>query len=141
MNPIVIKLIISIIIAFVAFFILVAVGPSGFHIPSSNQDFVTIGIIFFSVLIGSILSVTSGRSPSPGFSSSGSHDIETGTVKWFNVSKGFVFISRESGEEIFVHFRSIRGEGRRSLRDGQRVSFVVANSDKGLQAEEVDTAE
>jgi CspA family cold shock protein len=63
---------------------------------------------------------------------------EEGLVKWFNVSKGFGFISRESGEEIFVHFRSIRGEGRRSLRDGQKVSFVVADSDKGLQAEEVD---
>ena len=59
-------------------------------------------------------------------------------MKWFNVSKGFGFITRDSGEEIFVHFRSIRGEGRRSLRDGQRVSFVVADSDKGLQAEEVD---
>ncbi|MEH6583548.1 MAG: cold-shock protein [Halioglobus sp.] len=59
-------------------------------------------------------------------------------MKWFNVSKGFGFITRDNGEEIFVHFRSIRGEGRRSLRDGQRVSFVVADSDKGLQAEEVD---
>lgn len=64
-------------------------------------------------------------------------DREQGTVKWFNVSKGFGFIIREDGEEIFVHFRSIRGEGRRSLRDGQRVSFVVAQSDKGPQAEDV----
>ena len=64
-----------------------------------------------------------------------------GTVKWFNNAKGFGFISRENGEEIFVHFRSILGEGRRSLRDGQKVSFVVADSDKGLQAEEVDSAE
>ncbi len=66
---------------------------------------------------------------------------EEGEVKWFNVSKGFGFISRENGEEIFVHFRSILGEGRRSLRDGQRVSFVVADSDKGLQAEEVEAAD
>ncbi|MFT4824888.1 MAG: CspA family cold shock protein [Halioglobus sp.] len=63
---------------------------------------------------------------------------EDGEVKWFNVSKGFGFISRENGEEIFVHFRSILGEGRRSLRDGQKVSFVVADSDKGLQAEDVE---
>ena len=62
---------------------------------------------------------------------------EEGTVKWFNVSKGFGFIVREDGEEIFVHFRSIRGEGRRSLRDGQSVSFVVTQSDKGPQAEDV----
>jgi CspA family cold shock protein len=60
-----------------------------------------------------------------------------GTVKWFNVSKGFGFIVKDDGEEIFVHFRSIRGEGRRSLRDGQSVSFIVAESDKGPQAEDV----
>ncbi len=63
---------------------------------------------------------------------------EEGQVKWFNVSKGFGFITKDDGEEIFVHFRSIRGEGRRSLRDGQRVSFVVAQSDKGPQAEDVE---
>ncbi len=62
---------------------------------------------------------------------------ENGQVKWFNVSKGFGFITKDDGEEIFVHFRSIRGEGRRSLSDGQRVSFVVAQSDKGPQAEDV----
>ena len=49
----------------------------------------------------------------------------------------FGFIVKDDGEEIFVHFRSIRGEGRRSLRDGQSVSFIVAESDKGPQAEDV----
>ncbi len=78
-------------------------------------------------------------------SDSSSQDIEIpsgpreeGTVKWFNVSKGFGFITKDNGEEIFVHFRSIRGEGRRSLRDGQTVSFVEAQSDKGPQAEDVE---
>jgi CspA family cold shock protein len=66
-----------------------------------------------------------------------SADRESGKVKWFNTSKGFGFIVKDDGEEIFVHFRSIRGEGRRGLRDGQRVSFVVADSDKGPQAEDV----
>lgn len=62
---------------------------------------------------------------------------ETGTVKWFNTSKGFGFISRDSGDDIFVHFRAIRGEGHRVLMEGQRVDFVVMQRDKGLQAEDV----
>lgn len=62
---------------------------------------------------------------------------ETGTVKWFNTSKGFGFISRDSGDDIFVHFRAIRGEGHRVLVEGQRVEFAVVQRDKGLQAEDV----
>jgi CspA family cold shock protein len=64
-------------------------------------------------------------------------DRVEGNVKWFNVSKGYGFITLDDGDEIFVHFRSIRGEGRRSLKDGQRVSLRVAQSDKGPQAEDV----
>ena len=62
---------------------------------------------------------------------------EKGTVKWFNGSKGFGFIIRENGEEIFVHYRSILGDGRRSLTDGQAVEFRVDYTDKGPQAEDV----
>ncbi|PVZ20706.1 cold shock protein (beta-ribbon, CspA family) [Pseudomonas sp. URIL14HWK12:I9] len=62
---------------------------------------------------------------------------DTGTVKWFNTSKGFGFISRDSGDDIFVHFRAIRGEGHRVLVEGQRVEFSVMTRDKGLQAEDV----
>lgn len=64
-------------------------------------------------------------------------DREAGTVKWFNTSKGFGFIARDSGEDIFVHFRAIRGEGHRVLIEGQRVEFTVMQRDKGLQAEDV----
>ncbi|WP_457980429.1 cold shock domain-containing protein membrane protein [Ectopseudomonas composti] len=70
-------------------------------------------------------------------SSAPQENRETGTVKWFNTSKGFGFISRDSGEDIFVHFRAIRGEGHRVLIEGQRVEFSVMQRDKGLQAEDV----
>lgn len=62
---------------------------------------------------------------------------EEGTVKWFNVSKGFGFITRSNGDDVFVHFRNIRGRGHRSLSEGQKVRFNVHQSDKGLQAEDV----
>lgn len=62
---------------------------------------------------------------------------EEGTVKWFNVKKGFGFIVRDSGDEVFVHFRAIRGRGRRVLRQGQLVRFDVVEADKGLQADNV----
>ncbi len=62
---------------------------------------------------------------------------EQGVVKWFNDTKGFGFIQRGSGDDVFVHFRAIRGEGHRSLRDGQRVEFTVVEGQKGYQAEDV----
>ena len=61
----------------------------------------------------------------------------TGTVKWFNDDKGFGFIERESGEDVFVHFSSIRGEGYKSLNDGQKVEFTVGQGQKGPQALDV----
>ena len=65
---------------------------------------------------------------------------ETGTVKWFNAGKGFGFIQRENGEDVFVHFSAIEATGYRSLDEGARVSFVVKRGPKGLQAEEVNLA-
>lgn len=62
---------------------------------------------------------------------------EQGQVKWFSASKGFGFITRDSGEDIFVHFRSINSKGNSVLREGQRVEFTVGNGSKGLQAEDV----
>ena len=65
---------------------------------------------------------------------------ESGTVKWFNTSKGFGFITRDNGDDVFVHFRSIRGQGHRTLFEGQRVEFEITEGDKGLQAEDVASA-
>jgi CspA family cold shock protein len=65
---------------------------------------------------------------------------ETGTVKWFNAAKGFGFIARENGEDVFVHFSAIEAGGYRSLDEGARVSFIVKKGPKGLQAESVSAA-
>jgi CspA family cold shock protein len=62
---------------------------------------------------------------------------EQGTVKWFNGSKGYGFIERESGDDVFVHYNAIVGEGFRNLEEGQRVEFTVVQGQKGLQAEDV----
>ena len=63
--------------------------------------------------------------------------METGTVKWFNDAKGYGFISRQTGEEVFVHFSAIEASGSRSLREGQSVQFDVRKGPKGFQAENV----
>jgi CspA family cold shock protein len=58
----------------------------------------------------------------------------TGTVKWFNNSKGYGFISREGGDDVFVHYSAVEGEGFRTLTEGQQVEFEVEQGPKGLQA-------
>ncbi len=63
---------------------------------------------------------------------------EKGTVKWFNAAKGFGFIQRESGEDVFVHFSAIQSSGYKSLDEGARVEFEVTSGPKGLQASNVE---
>ncbi len=105
-----------------------------------------IAVVFIVVLISSLISAVGGsQSVAPvenGAEMDDDEDLENddremGTVKWFNVSKGFGFITRENGDDVFVHFRNIRGRGHRSLSEGQRVRFNARESDKGLQAEDV----
>ncbi len=62
---------------------------------------------------------------------------EKGVVKWFNPAKGFGFIERSSGDDVFVHYNAIVGDGYRNLEDGQHVEFNIAQGPKGLQAEKV----
>ena len=64
-------------------------------------------------------------------------DRMPGTVKWFNNAKGFGFISQETGDDVFVHFRSIRGDGYKTLDEGQTVEFNLVEGPKGFQAEDV----
>jgi cold shock protein len=61
----------------------------------------------------------------------------TGTVKWFNSTKGYGFLSQEGGEDVFVHFTAIQSEGYRTLEEGQRVEFTIEKGPKGLQAAKV----
>ena len=93
---------------------------------------------FISILAACILAVNlSGSSEASASVGAGQ---EVGTVKWFNAAKGFGFITRENGDDIFVHFRSIQGKGHRSLGEGQRVVLSLAEGDKGLQAVDVSSA-
>ena len=67
-------------------------------------------------------------------------DREIGTVKWFNSTKGFGFIERENGKDVFVHYSAINSTGYRSLEEGQRVEFIVTEGQKGPQAQDVEIA-
>lgn len=104
-----------------------------------GQPAVLVSLLTALIAVALHLAISFYKS-SPSTSAAPSYDMsnrDTGTVKWFNTSKGFGFISRDSGDDIFVHFRAIRGEGHRVLVEGQRVEFSVMNRDKGLQAEDV----
>ncbi|MDY0205509.1 MAG: cold-shock protein [Pseudomonas sp.] len=103
---------------------------------SSSKSSLGLIILFVAVAVHLTLNLRKVSTKSAPLSQDLS-DRETGTVKWFNTSKGFGFISRDSGDDIFVHFRAIRGEGHRVLVEGQRVEFTVMDRDKGLQAEDV----
>jgi cold shock protein len=75
--------------------------------------------------------------PNSLINSKGTTVKEQGTVKWFNASKGFGFIQRQSGEDVFVHFSAIQGDGYKTLNEGQAVEFEVTRGPKGLQAANV----
>jgi CspA family cold shock protein len=97
-------------------------------------------ISFISIFVACALFAMISSSKSSFSNAEISGDQERGTVKWFNAAKGFGFITRESGEDVFVHFRSIQGKGHRSLGEGQAVIFSVTEGDKGLQAVDVTSA-
>jgi cold shock protein len=97
-------------------------------------------ISFISIFIAALIAVKTTSSASGSSSSVIKSGQERGTVKWFNAAKGFGFITRENGEDIFVHFRSIQGKGHRSLGEGQAVIFSVTDGEKGLQAVDVTSA-
>lgn len=97
------------------------------------------GFIFVSVYVGAVLSQVkaTGAAQSTSDGEDEDDDREQGTVKWFNSSKGFGFLTMENGDDVFVHYRAIRGRGRRFLVEGQQVRFYVTEGEKGKQAENV----
>src|SRR3954454_10005138 len=97
---------------------------------------VTFGVVLQQVC--SIEHLPAAPSDSPReFNAEGIAPMEQGTVKWFNDAKGFGFITRQSGEDVFVHHTAIQANGFRSLQEGQAVQFEVKKGPKGLQAENV----
>ncbi len=108
---------------------------------STNKGlFIIAALIFVSTLVAALVTSNKGNPKTTKTvqkPANTDNSRESGTVKWFNASKGFGFITRDAGDDVFVHFRSIRGQGHRTLFEGQRVEFDITEGDKGLQAEDV----
>ena len=130
--------VLSIIGSLVLMFLLPSFGMEP-EVGSETEAGVLIAIVIVVVLFaqGALQSVIANRR----FESVPTGPREEGTVKWFNSTKGFGFITREDGEDVFVHYRSIRGRNRYLLREGATVSYVLGRSGKGPQAEDVDLVE
>lgn len=143
------KLIIAIILGLIAYELTKVLLDDGFQLPTTTPEISLLIIFIVTALAGSIFATNpvgsktsspsraSSTSTTSSASSASGGDRETGTVKWFNVRKGYGFITRDQGEDIFVHFRNIEGKGRRAILEGERVSFIVTDGDKGLQADNV----
>ena len=108
---------------------------------STTNGLITLAALIFVSTIASALAksnpATAKTTNNQEINENSDNSRESGTVKWFNTSKGFDFITRDNGDDVFVHFRSIRGQGHRTLFEGQRVEFSITEGDKGLQAEDV----
>ena len=131
------SLVLSIIGSMVLMFLLPSFGMEP-EVGSEKEAGVLIAIVIVVVLFaqGALQSVIANRR----FESVPAGPREEGTVKWFNSTKGFGFITREDGDDVFVHYRSIRGRDRYLLREGAVVTYVLGRSGKGPQAEDVDLA-
>ncbi len=122
------SLVISPVIALIAYLVIGFIQQGTLPVPTTPGDLAVLVVIIAAVLAGNLMGATTAVS----------EVSETGTVKWFNVKKGYGFITRDSGDDVFVHYRNISGDGRRTIAEGQRVRFVVVDSDKGPQADEVE---
>ena len=129
------RILLSIVIGLIAYEITKVLLDGGIAIPATTHE-ISLMLLFMATSFASLMAA---RSPLPGGASRGADadDRELGTVKWFNVRKGYGFITRDQGEDVFVHFRNIEGKGKRAINEGERVSFIVTTGDKGPQADKV----
>ena len=142
--PIIKKIVIALVLGLIAFAINeLTIKNGGIQILGTRPE-ISLLLLFIATSFASLLvsgsSFSEDEDEDESERSYSSSDHETGTVKWFNVRKGYGFITRDAGDDVFVHFRNIEGSGRRAIEEGQRVSFVVTTGDKGLQADEVSPA-
>lgn len=135
MNFIIKNLIISILIGIIGFVLVDYFYSNAFSVPDAT-DISPLLVIIAAVFAGTLLA-GAGR-VTEGVEYDMDDERELGTVKWFNVKKGYGFITRDQGDDVFVHYRNIKGQGRRAISEGQRVEFCVISSEKGLQADEVE---
>ena len=143
------KLIIAVILGLVAYELTKLLLDDGLQIPSTTPE-ISLLLLFIGTALAGIFSAGIGaqsksapkkarRTPASKTTGNADGNRESGTVKWFNVRKGYGFITRDQGDDIFVHFRNIDGKGRRAINEGDRVSFIVTDGEKGLQADQVQT--
>lgn len=136
-KPFSISLILTVVTCLIIYSI---INQEGFLLQVKHIPFIGVAVFLISItprMFGRTDASLSLLSDDDGDAPLATGQREAGNVKWFNASKGFGFITRENGDDVFVHFRAIRGQGHRVLRDGQRVEFNVCKGDKGLQAEDV----
>lgn len=133
-------LIVGLVAGVIAYFVIRIAFTESVNLPTSTEDLGTLAVIIVASVITGFIT---GNGNTSKYISAADSDVsrgqgeETGTVKWFNAKKGYGFITRDTGDDVFVHYRSVEGNGRRAITDGKRVSFVVVDSDKGPQAETV----
>ena len=128
------KLIIAVVVGLAGYVAATLASGKGLAVPG-GADIAVIAIFIATALIAALLSGTEGNA-----APSADSGRETGTVKWFKIRKGYGFITRDQGDDVFVHFRNIEdngGNSRRGISEGQRVSFIVTSGDKGPQADKV----
>lgn len=128
---------ISPVLGFVAFMLDQYVRSETVQLPNTLALVTSLVIYILAIFIGALL-VSWRKNHAYHDDYHGEEGRESGEIKWFNSKKGYGFITRDQGDDVFVHYRDIEGGDRHSLSDGQRVTFVVVQGDKGLQAEEVE---